>query len=103
LCVLLGVPPHDMTEELGLRDGIPSPIADTALGVPADLVRRRPDVRRAEREVAAPSARIGIAESELYPAFTINGQIFVQANQFNDLFRSRFARPLSGLIKLVTN
>jgi outer membrane protein TolC len=58
------------------------------LGIPADLLRRRPDVRRAEREIAAQSARIGIAESALYPAFTINGNVIVRANQFQHLFNS---------------
>jgi outer membrane protein TolC len=67
---------------------IPLAPAEVAVGIPADLIRRRPDVRRAEREVAAQSARIGIAEADLYPAFTINGSIFVQADQFKDLFRS---------------
>jgi NodT family efflux transporter outer membrane factor (OMF) lipoprotein len=89
LCVLLGTPPHDMRNELGLRPDIPTPPAEVGIGIPADLLRRRPDVRRAEREVAAQSARIGIAEADLYPAFTINGSIFMQANQFSDLFNSR--------------
>jgi outer membrane protein TolC len=58
------------------------------LGIPADLVRRRPDVRRQERLVAQQSALIGVAESDLYPAFSITGQIFVRASQFDNLFLS---------------
>ncbi len=87
LCVLLGVPPQDLNQQLG-AGRIPLAPAEVAVGIPADLIRRRPDIRRAEREVAAQSARIGIAEADLYPAFTINGSIFLQANQFKDLFRS---------------
>ncbi len=88
LCVLLGVPPEDISQRLGPDSRIPKAPVSVAVGVPADLIRRRPDVRRAEREVAAQSARIGIAEADLYPAFTITGSIFVQARQFADLFRS---------------
>jgi NodT family efflux transporter outer membrane factor (OMF) lipoprotein len=88
LCVLLGTPPTDIGAMLGDGPAIPAAPSEVAVGIPADLIRRRPDVRRAEREVAAQSARIGIAEADMYPAFTINGSIFVQANQFADLFRS---------------
>lgn len=86
LCVLMGVPPQRLDELLG--DGkIPKAPAQVAIGVPAELLRRRPDVRRAERLAAAQSARIGIAETNLYPAFSINGNVFVQAQQFSDLFQ----------------
>jgi NodT family efflux transporter outer membrane factor (OMF) lipoprotein len=88
LCVLLGTPPQDLTALLGEGNAIPVAPAEVAVGIPADLIRRRPDIRRAEREVAAQSARIGIAEADLYPAFTINGSIFMQASDFADLFRS---------------
>ena len=57
-----------------------------AVGIPAELLRRRPDVRRAEREVAAQSALIGVATSDLYPHFSINGTIFLDATKFEDLF-----------------
>lgn len=87
LCVLLGAPPEDLSRQLGAAR-IPVAPPEVAVGVPAELIRRRPDIRRAEREVAAQSARIGIAEADMYPAFTINGSIFVQANQFADLFKS---------------
>ncbi len=54
--------------------------------IPADLVRRRPDVRRAERELAAQSARIGIATTNLYPHLGLNGSIGLSAENFSDLF-----------------
>jgi NodT family efflux transporter outer membrane factor (OMF) lipoprotein len=87
LCILLGAPPEDLSRQLGSAR-IPVAPPEVAVGVPAELIRRRPDIRRAEREVAAQSARIGIAEADLYPAFTINGSIFVQANEFANLFKS---------------
>jgi len=83
LCLLLGIPPQD----LGFTDGpIPSAPAEAAAGIPADLLRRRPDIRRAERQVAAQSAQIGIAESDLYPRFTLIGFVGYGANQFSKLF-----------------
>ena len=88
LCVLLGIPPQTLTQLLGGDGHIPHVDPQVALGVPADLLRRRPDVRRAERLVAAQSARIGVVEADLYPAFSINGTISIQANQFKDLWRS---------------
>jgi NodT family efflux transporter outer membrane factor (OMF) lipoprotein len=87
LCVLLGMPPRDMDAILG-AGGIPVTPREVVAGVPADLVRRRPDVRRAERLVAAQSARIGVAVSDLYPHFTVLGTIGVEAEQFGDLFKS---------------
>lgn len=88
LCVLLGMPPQDLRAMLDTGARIPTAAPEVAVGIPADLIRRRPDVRRAERLVAVQSAEIGIAESDLYPAFTINGQIFLRASQFEDLFKT---------------
>jgi NodT family efflux transporter outer membrane factor (OMF) lipoprotein len=88
LCVLLGMPPIDMAAILGAGSGVPVTPPDVVVGVPADLVRRRPDVRRAERQVAAQSARIGVAVSDLYPHFSVLGTIGIEAEQFGDLFKS---------------
>lgn len=89
LCVLLGIPVRDLvTERLG--DG-PIPVArpELGFGMPVDLLRRRPDVRRAERLVAAQSARIGIATANLYPRFTLIGSLGYEAEHFGDLFNSK--------------
>lgn len=85
LCTLMGVPPRDLAPELG-NGPIPVPSPDVALGVPADLLRRRPDVRAAERRVAAQSARIGVATADLFPHFGITGSIRVDSERFKDLF-----------------
>jgi NodT family efflux transporter outer membrane factor (OMF) lipoprotein len=87
LCVLLGIPPEDLTRRLA-GGPIPNAPAEVAVGVPGELLRRRPDVRRAERQLAAQSARIGIAEAEFYPQIAVTGVIGVEANQFADLFKS---------------
>ena len=88
LCTLLGAPPADLATALG-RGPVPAAPAEVAVGIPADLLRRRPDIRRAEREVAAQSARVGIATSELYPHVAITGSVGCSAEQFGDLFAAR--------------
>ena len=69
LCILLGMPPRDIDAILAGKRGIPSAPPQVAVGIPADLIRRRPDVLSAERAVAAQSALIGVAASDLYPTF----------------------------------
>ena len=91
ICILLGAPPQDIVVALNGRQPIPSAPPEVALGIPADLLRRRPDVRCAEREVAAQSARIGVATSELYPHLAITGAIYLDAANFKDLFSSNSA------------
>jgi outer membrane protein TolC len=88
LCVLLGIPPEQLREKLG-PGPIPTAPADVAVGIPADLLRRRPDVRKAERLAAAQSAQIGVAESQFYPHISIDGTIDYQAERFRDLFGGR--------------
>jgi NodT family efflux transporter outer membrane factor (OMF) lipoprotein len=87
LCILMGIPPQDLQARLG-KLPIPTAPVDVAIGIPADLLRRRPDVRRAERQAAAQSAQIGVAEADFYPAISIVGTIGWSAESFPDLFRS---------------
>ncbi|MHB8899531.1 MAG: efflux transporter outer membrane subunit [Thermoguttaceae bacterium] len=72
LCILLGAPPESLQQRLG-NGPIPAAPANVDVGIPADLLRRRPDVRRAERLAAAQSARIGIAQADLYPQVFVDG------------------------------
>ncbi len=87
LCILLGIPPTDLTEMLG-KGPIPTTPSEVVVGIPADLLRRRPDVRYAERLAATQAEQIGIAQADLYPAFFINGNFGYAAKDFPDLFRS---------------
>ncbi|MGQ9769141.1 MAG: efflux transporter outer membrane subunit [Thermogutta sp.] len=86
LCTLLGQPPQDLDPVLGPGGKIPDVPSEVVVGIPADLLRRRPDVKRAERLAAAQCARIGIAEAEFYPHIAITGQLAYQAENFSDLF-----------------
>jgi outer membrane protein TolC len=86
LCVLLGIPPRDLATILGKTGVAPNTPRNAAEGIPVDLIRRRPDLRRAEREVAAQSARIGVAEADFYPRLSLIGTLGVQAEQFGDMF-----------------
>jgi NodT family efflux transporter outer membrane factor (OMF) lipoprotein len=86
LCTLLGIPPVDLSEMLG-QGAIPNAPPEVTVGIPADLLRRRPDVRAAESQVAAQSAQIGIAISDFYPSIAVTGQISTQAEEFRSLFR----------------
>ena len=85
LCLLVGMPPGSLQADLGEPRPIPAAPAEVIVGIPADLLRRRPDVRRAERQAAAQSARIGVAEAEFYPHLAITGTISFEAEQFGDL------------------
>jgi NodT family efflux transporter outer membrane factor (OMF) lipoprotein len=94
LCILLGVPPHDLEPELGPgpamdNNPVPNTPTEVAAGVPADLLRRRPDVRSAERQVAAQSAQIGVAEADLYPTIFVNGTLGWDAPDLSKLFESK--------------
>ena len=85
LCILLGIPPQDLTQRFGTAD-IPKAPDDVAVGIPADLLRRRPDVRRAERQAAAQSAQIGIADADFYPRIALSGTFGWSAEHLNHLF-----------------
>lgn len=73
LAVLLAQPPGTLHDELGLEGTIPAPPDTVAVGLPADLVRQRPDIRRAERVLASQTAQIGVATADLYPRFSLAG------------------------------
>jgi NodT family efflux transporter outer membrane factor (OMF) lipoprotein len=88
LCILLGTLPGEIDAALGGPRPVPSAPPQVAIGIPAALIERRPDVRMAERQLAAQSAKIGIAVSELYPHISITGTIGVAASDFPDLFTS---------------
>ncbi len=88
LCTLLGIPPQEMQDIIGTAS-IPKVAPELIVGIPAELLRRRPDVLSAERLAAAQSAQIGVAQAQLYPIVSINGVVSWQASKFPDLFNSQ--------------
>lgn len=85
LSVLLGQPPATLLQELSEHAKIPPVPPEVPVGLPSDLLRRRPDVRRAERELAAATARIGVAKAELFPRFSLTGSFGRRSDTFDDL------------------
>jgi len=85
IAVLLGEQPGGLHEELENYKPVPVVPLEVAVGVPADTLRRRPDIRQAERELAAQTARIGVATAELYPKFTLSGSIGLEALSLDNL------------------
>ncbi len=80
LAVLLGQQPGALNSQLDAAQSLPAPSLEIAVGVPAETLRRRPDVRRAERQLAAETARVGVAVAELYPKFTLSGTIGLESS-----------------------
>ena len=87
--ILLGIEPGTLDRLLGgppnARPVVPFPNGQIATQVPTDLLRRRPDLRSAERQLAAQTARVGIATAALYPSFTLLGNIGFQAENLGNL------------------
>ncbi len=88
LSLLLGMPPSELKDILGGPGEIPNAPASAAVGIPADLIRRRPDVRAAEMAAAAQSAAIGVSSADLYPQFVLAGSIGLSGESFSDQFKS---------------
>jgi len=80
LAALLGLPPTDLTHILGGEGRIPEVPAQIMVGIPADMLRQRPDVRRAELLAMAQNAQVGVANADLYPSFSINGSLGLAAS-----------------------
>ena len=97
LAILLGIPPIEIQNILGPPKPIPIAPPEVVVGIPADLLLRRPDIRRIELAAAAQSARIGVAKSDLFPRISLAGSFlfmtsdksskeFNQGSSFGDLF-----------------
>jgi NodT family efflux transporter outer membrane factor (OMF) lipoprotein len=85
LAVLVGQMPGTLAEQLGKSQPLPSIKEKIAIGLPADLLRQRPDIRRAERQLAAQTAQIGIATADLYPSLQLMGTFGIQSRQLTGL------------------
>jgi NodT family efflux transporter outer membrane factor (OMF) lipoprotein len=98
LSILLAIPPGELTDTLIGSGDIPKAPPEVVVGIPAELLRRRPDIRQAELRAAAQSAQIGVAKADLYPQFSLVGSIGLASSDkgglasnnatFSDLFDS---------------
>ena len=86
LAILLAENPGALDDVLAPSVAVPTPPQAIATGVPADLLRRRPDIRRAERQLAAQTAQIGVATAALYPKLTLVGSIGLESLAASRLF-----------------
>ena len=82
LSILVGEAPAALETQLSATGAIPAAPPQVPLGVPSDLLRRRPDIRAAEARIHAATARIGVAAAELFPKFTLSGSIGYQSADF---------------------
>jgi NodT family efflux transporter outer membrane factor (OMF) lipoprotein len=96
LGVLLGFEPDTLAEELAAAASLPAVPTSLPVGLPSDLLRRRPDVRRAERQLAAATAEVGVAVANLYPKFNLLAAVNVASNSVGNLFESRSLSNVEG-------
>jgi len=92
LSVLLGLEPAALLQELSPTYSIPETPPEVPMGIPSEVLRRRPDIRRAEARIHGATARIGIATAALYPKFSLTGSINFQNNHLHELinWKDRF-------------
>ena len=74
ISVLLGENPAELTDELEAAGDIPASTNEIPVGLPSDLLRRRPDIRQAERSLAAATARVGVQVASLFPSISLTAQ-----------------------------
>ena len=89
LDVLLGSQPGSLWDELAVEKAIPTLPPEVLVELPAELLRQRPDIRRAERQLAAATAQVGVATADLYPKFSLVGTVGLQSVSASDWFTGR--------------
>jgi NodT family efflux transporter outer membrane factor (OMF) lipoprotein len=95
LCILLSIAPEELLQTIG-EGPIPTAPVEAVVGIPAELLVRRPDVRQAERLAAAQCAQIGVAEAALYPHLSLVGTFGWSAQHLRDLFNDQAFRGTIG-------
>lgn len=110
LAVLLGEPPDQVTQHLQGPGKIPAVPDGVAVGIPHDLLRRRPDVREAGLTAASQSALIGVARANMYPAFSLSGAFGFSSNNEGDnsladmfMWQSRAAQAGASIVWPIFN
>lgn len=96
LSLLIGAAPGEVRKIISPESNIPTPPLLVGVGIPADLLRRRPDIRKAEYMAAFHSAGIGIAKSQLYPSFKLRGSIGLSTENMDDFFDSDSISSILG-------
>jgi NodT family efflux transporter outer membrane factor (OMF) lipoprotein len=86
LSILIGKQPAELEAQLVTPAAIPPAVPGIPVGLPSDLLRRRPDIRQAEREVAAATAQVGVATADLFPKFFLTGAAGLQSLNASDFF-----------------
>lgn len=89
IALLTGVYSNELPNSLRVQASLPDYYRLVAVGVPMDLLRRRPDIREAEFNMAAAAAEIGVAKKDFMPTLTLNGSIGVSSHKLNNLFKGR--------------
>ena len=101
LGVLTGQAPSALRQTLEKDGPIPHGPDSVAVGIPADTLRQRPDVRAAERSLASATAQIGVSEAQLYPSLTLSGSLNVASTTFADFGRSATGQMLASLSQTI--
>jgi NodT family efflux transporter outer membrane factor (OMF) lipoprotein len=86
VAVLLGRQPGALLDELTNKEPLPTAPPSVPVGLPSDLIRRRPDIRQAERQLAAATANIGVATADLFPQFSLTGNVGLESISASDWF-----------------
>ena len=95
LSLLLGLQPNALTEELSQKSLQPKEILEIPVGLPSDLLRRRPDIREAEQNMIASNADIGSATADLYPKFSLTGALQLVSTSLSSILESD-SRQING-------
>ncbi len=85
LSLLLGLEPGALLAELTPPEAIPAAPPAVPVGVPSELLRRRPDIRQAEAQIHAATAQIGVATADLFPSFSLTGNLGTEGSKFSSL------------------
>ncbi len=96
LSFLLDLPPNGLRGELARARGVPPSPARVPIGIPSQLARRRPDIRRAEAQLHAQTADIGVAVASFYPSFQLNGTLDLDSLTLQNLFKASSLQYVAG-------